>query len=194
MWSIKRFTITSVLLIPCLWLQAQEHKLDQAFLPVSDDLLLHNEIQPKLDSISSLPDHYLTNIDSLLQTKAQLLQARINALQTKATDKLQGLDSLSNNRVGELVNDNLDKLTPEQYTTKLNDINGALEQYKSKITDTEELTWVEHYSGQLDQLDGVVTQYQDKLLNQEDNCPRNLAAILRKYKTLFQAVSLKTVP
>jgi len=110
----------------------------------------------------------IQKIESLLQDKAQLIQARINSLHTKATSKLQGLDSLSNTRVGDLVNDNLEKLSPEQYTTKLNGINQSLETYKSKVTDNEELTWVEHYSGQLDQLDGVVTQYQDKLLNMDE--------------------------
>ncbi len=65
-------------------------------------------------------------------------------------------------------NDPLNKLTPEQYTAKLNGINESLETYQSKITDSEELKWVEHYSGQLDQIEGVVKQYQGKLLNLED--------------------------
>jgi len=165
--SIKHLT-SIVLLLPSLCLQAQDHQLDKVSFLEPDSLIHENEIQPKLDSISSLPDHYLTNIDSLLQAKAQLLGSKISGLRSKTSGLTKSLDSLSNTRVGELVNDNLDKLTPEQYTGKLNGINESLQTYKSKITDTEELTWVEHYSGQLDQLDGAVKQYQDKLLNLED--------------------------
>jgi len=62
----------------------------------------------------------------------------------------------------------LKDLSPEQYTAKLDGINKSLDQYKSNITDSEELAWVEHYSGQLDQLEGVVKQYQDMLLNLEE--------------------------
>ena len=76
------------------------------------------------------------------------------------------------------MNDNLDKLTPEQYTAKLNDINGALDQYKSKIADTEELAWIEHYSGQLDQLEDL--QRLRVTDNSFSSCRKNPAAIFRK--------------
>jgi len=163
---IIRYITIIFLILPSLWLQAQDHQLDQGTLLVSDSLLPQSEVQHKMDSIGSLPDHYLAKIDSLLQAKAQLLGSKISGLRSQTSGIAKGLDSISN--TGELVNDPLNKLTPEQYTAKLNDINGALEQYQSKITDTEELAWVEHYTGQLDQMDGVVKQYQDKLLNLEE--------------------------
>jgi len=120
-------------------------------------------VQQKVDSISSLPDHYLAQIDSLLQAKAQLLGSKISGLRSKTSGIAKGLDSISNTRVGELVNEKLTNLNPEQYTPRMSGINQSLQAYKSKITDSEELAW-----GQLDQLDGAVKQYQDKLLNLED--------------------------
>jgi len=122
-------------------------------------------VQQKLDNIGSLTDPYLTEIDSLLQAKARLIEVTIYDLQSTIARKLPSQDSLSTSRVGELLNDKVDKLTPEQYTAKMNSINESLQSYQSKIADTEELAWVEHYSGQLDQMDGVVKQYQNKLLN-----------------------------
>jgi len=165
---VIRYITVIFLLLLRLCLRAQDIQSVLGPLPLSDRLLLQSEVQQKMDSICSLPNHYIDKIDSLLQSKAQLLQTKTSALHTKATGNLQDPDSLSTTRVGELVNDNLDKLTPEQYTAKLNNINESLQTYQSQITDSEELKWVEHYSGQLDQLEGVVGQYQNKLLNLED--------------------------
>ena len=133
-------------------------------LKAQDTLLFRGNSQVP----DSLPDHYLTQIDSLLQAKARLLQARITNLHTKATGKLQGLDSISSISGDNFFNDKLKGLNPQEYTAKMSDINESLQAYKSKITDSEELAWIEHYSGQLDQLEGVVKQYQNKLLNLEE--------------------------
>jgi len=103
------------------------------------------KLQQKSDSLTQLPEYYLTQIDSLLQTKLQLLQEKIKNLQTDATKRIVRLDSISNisstNHLG-------------QNTGELNNINESLQAYKSKITDPEELAWIEHYSGQLDQWKG----------------------------------------
>ena len=104
----------------------------------------------------------------MFQTKTQLLIARIKHVQAKATGKLYRLDSPSYSPAPDFLDEKLENLTPDQYTTKLNTINQIFETCKSKITDTEELTWIEYYSSQLDQLEGVVSQYQDKLLNLEE--------------------------
>ncbi len=135
-----------------LWLQGQDHQLAQ------------NERQ-KLDNITHLPSHYLTQIDSLLQAKAQLLESKISGLRSQTSGITKGLDSLSNTQAVNFLDKKLEDLNPEEYTDKLNEINKSLETYKSKITDSKELAWVEHYSGQLDQMETVVKQYQDKLLN-----------------------------
>ena len=121
--------------------------MDQGSLLVSDSLLSQSKIQQKLESISSLPDHHLVKIDSLLQAKAQLLQARINHLEAKATSKFQGLDSISNTQATSFLDEKLEDLNPQEYTAKMSGINESLQAHKSKITDSEELAWVEHYSG-----------------------------------------------
>lgn len=105
---------------------------------------------------------------ALLQAKAQLLQATINNLQAKATTKLSDQDSISKTHASSFLDEKLDDLNPQEYTAKMKGINESLQTYKSKITDTEELAWIEHYSGQLDQMEGVVKQYQGKLLNLEE--------------------------
>jgi len=87
-----------------------------------------------VDSISRLPDHYQAKIDSLLQAKAQLLESKISGLRSQTSGISKDLDSLSNSRVGELVNGNLDKLTPEQYTAKLNGINESIQSTKDMST------------------------------------------------------------
>jgi len=120
-----------------------------------------------MDSISSLPDHYLAQIDSLIQAKAQLIGSKISDLRPETSGKFNNLDSISNTQGASFLEEKLE-LDPEEYTTRLNSINKSLETYQSKITDTEELKWVEHYTSQLDQLEGVVQQYQNKLINLED--------------------------
>jgi len=163
------FTIcTLFLLLQTPYLQSQDSGIVQQHLPKLYSPLSKGENQQKLDSLNGLPDHYLTQIDSLLQAKAQLLESKISGLRSKTSGITKDLDSISNAQAVNFLDEKLDDLTPQQYTTKLNHINQSLETYKSKITDSQELTWVEHYSGQLDQLESVVKQYQGKLLNLED--------------------------
>ena len=135
------------------------------------------EVKQKLNSISSLPDHYLPKIDSLLLAKSQLLQTRINNLFGQATDKLRTLDSIPNTKGASFLNENV------EYTTRLSDVNQTLETYKSQITDREELAWIEHYTGQLDQLEGVVSEYKDELLKLEE------LNELRAYRQQLQQLS-----
>jgi len=97
-----------------------------------------------------------------------MLQARISDLQSKATDKLQGLDSISNTQATGFLDEKLKDLNSQEYLAKMGGINESLQTYQSKITDSEELAWVEHYGGQLDQMESVVNQYQDKLLDLEE--------------------------
>lgn len=157
-----------MLLINGSLLQDQNSLLSQSNLQQKlDSITEAQSAQQKMDSIRSLPDHYLAQIDSLLQAKTLLLQARINSLQDKATGNLQGLDSIANTKVNLQVG-KLEGLNSEQYTAKMNGVNKSLETYKSQITDSEVLSWVEHYTGQLDQVEGVIKQYQDKILNLED--------------------------
>ena len=160
--TYMRCTLALLLLLICQWLQAQD-QLDQISSVVQDSLVSKYGKKQDIDATLGL-----LQIDSLLQTKAQLLQERINHLESKATGKLQTLDSLSNIQASSFLDDKLKDLTPEQYTAKLKDVNQSLETYQSQITDSEELAWIEHYSGQLEQLEGVVSKYQNKLLNLEE--------------------------
>ena len=157
-----------LLLLPNLCLQAQDQQLNLGISLAPESLPSKDKVPPKIDNFSSLHDYYPIQIDSLLQTRAQLLQSRINHLLSKAKGKLHSLDSLSNTQATSLLDEKPDDLTPAQYTTKLNEINQTLEDYQSQITDTDELAWIEHFNGQLNQLEGVVNQYQEKLLNLEE--------------------------
>lgn len=127
--------------------------------------------QRQADSLADLPAFYLDQIDSLIQVKANLLQEQIDQWQSQAADKLTqkvgGLDSIANLETDKLLGEKFSDLNSDQYKEQLGKVNELLKEYTAKITDKEELQWVEHYSGQLNQLEGVVQDYQGKLMEVE---------------------------
>ncbi len=139
-----------------------------------DSVNLNSQLTPginrKVDSLTHLPEFYTAKLDSLIQTKSALIQEKINHLQTQATSKFTGLDSLHSMAPDSLLGNSFSNLglDLDQYSQEMKGIDELMDRYTAKIKDQEELAWVEHYRGQLDQLDQVVQDYQGKALELEE--------------------------
>ncbi len=106
------------------------------------------EVQEKVEQA---PEH-IQKLDSLLMKKSKLVQEKILNLSSNTQHKLDSS--------GQLL-----PLNVSQYNSKMEGIDGLIEQYSSELTNGKERSWLQGQLSQLKQMDGALNQYQGKILN-----------------------------
>lgn len=130
-----------------------------------------------------LLSYYQSKVDCLIQAKVHLLQGKLSDLKNQTNNKHGQFDSTSNIGSHNWLDGESPGLAQQKCSNQMIRVNGLLNEYKSKVADTEELAWIENYTGRLKQLEGVISQYQNKLLNLEE------LEVLRGYEQQLQQLS-----
>jgi len=120
----------------------------------SDNLLELGIIKDVQEKAKQAPEH-IKKLDSLLQEKSRLLQEKIQNLSSKIQDTADSS--------GQLLPFDINL-----YTSKMESIDGLIEQYSAELTNSKERSWLQNHLSQLQQMDGALGQYQGELLDIEE--------------------------